>query len=78
MPQSVKTEKSLEPPKKAIVSEHAMLRYIERVMGVDLSVVEEEILNDHNRKAIDFAPSCRIKAGGVELVVKDRVVVTVV
>lgn len=61
-----------------VVSEHALLRYIERVMGLDLDAIRQQILNDKNRAAIAFAGNCRIKSGGVELIVKDRTVVSVV
>ena len=61
-----------------VVTEHALLRYIERVMGVDLDQIANAILTEQNKKAIEFAPSCRIKSNGVEFVVKDRTVVSVV
>lgn len=62
-----------------VVSEHALLRYVERVMGVDLEAVRRDILTEKNRAAIEFAGSCRIvSASGVQFVVKDRVVVSVV
>lgn len=62
------------------VSEHALLRYVERVKGIDLGEIQAEILNEKNRQLIDFAgtAACRIKAGGVELVVKNRTVISVV
>lgn len=61
-----------------VVTEHAMLRYIERVLGIDLVSIQERILTAQNRKAIEFAGNCKIKSEGVELVVKDRKVVSVV
>jgi len=64
--------------KEPIVSEHALLRYIERVLGVDVDAVRAAILTEGNRKVIEFSGSCKIKSGGVELVVKDRCVVSVV
>ncbi len=64
--------------KEPTVSEHALLRYIERVFGVDMEEIKGLILTEKNRKMIDFAGSCRIKCDGVEFVVKDRVVVSVV
>jgi septal ring factor EnvC (AmiA/AmiB activator) len=60
------------------VTEHAMLRYIERVHGINLAEVSAAILTEQNKTLIDFAGSCRIKSGGVEFVVKDRCVVSVV
>lgn len=64
--------------REPVLTEHAMLRYVERVLGIDLQDVQRQILSEKNRAAIAFAGSCRIKAGGVELVVKDRVIVSVV
>jgi hypothetical protein len=67
-----------EPNKEVKVSDHALLRYIERVMGADLDKFRADILTEQNRKAIEFAGDCTIKSGGVEFVVKNRTVVTVI
>jgi chromosome segregation ATPase len=64
--------------KEPVVSEHAMLRYIERVMNIDLDDIKNRILTEQNRNVIEFAGSCRIKSEGVELVVKNKCVVSVV
>lgn len=64
--------------KEPVVTEHALLRYIERVMGINLEEIRGRILTEQNRKAIEFAGSCKIKSDGVEFVVKDRCVVSVV
>lgn len=61
-----------------IVTEHAMLRYIERVMGVDLEKITNDILTEQNIKTIEFAGSCRIKSNSVEFIVKDRKVISVI
>ena len=71
-------EERLAAPADPKVSEHALLRYIERRMGVNLEAVTREILSEGNRKAIEFAPSCRIKSNGIDFVVRNGVVVTVV
>lgn len=60
-----------------IVSEHAMLRYLERIKGVDLTAIREEILGDGTAASISFAKTGRIKKAGMCLVVKDNVVVTI-
>lgn len=60
-----------------IVSEHAMLRYLERIKGVDLEAIREEILGDGTAASISFAKTGRIKKSGMCLVVKDNVVVTI-
>lgn len=64
--------------KEPIISEHAMLRYIERVMNINLKDIENRILTEENRKMIKFAGSCKIKSNGVELIVKDSCVISVV
>lgn len=61
-----------------VVTEHALLRYIERVMGVDLKQITDTILSTQNRSAIAFSRNCKIKTNGVELIVKDRKVVSVI
>jgi hypothetical protein len=60
-----------------IVSEHALLRYLERHKGVNFDALREEILGEGTAKAIAFAKSGRIKKGNLSLVVKDNVVVTI-
>ena len=60
-----------------VVSEHALLRYIERVKGLDMQVIRDEILNGR-RDAIRALGTLQFKTGnGLTIVVKDRVVVTV-
>lgn len=58
------------------VSAHALLRYIERILDVDVDLLRQTILSPENRAAIE-AGATRIKANGITLVVKDKVVVTV-
>lgn len=60
-----------------IVSEHALLRYLERVHGIDFELVRDEILGGGTAGAITFAKSGTIKKGNLALVVKDNVVVTI-
>lgn len=67
-----------EEAKDPIVSEHAILRWLERVRGVNVSEVIGEMLTERNKAAINFVRSGKVPAGpGVQLVVKDRVVVSV-
>ena len=44
--------KKLKEGNKIIVSEHAMLRYIERVLGIDLKEIERRILTDEVKVAV--------------------------
>lgn len=60
-----------------IVSEHALLRYLERVKGVDLDALREEILSGGTAASISFAKNGRIKKADMSLIIKDNVVVTI-
>lgn len=59
-----------------VVTEHALLRYLERAKGVDLEATRAEIL-EGRIEAIKTCGTCKIVANGVTLVVKDRAVVSV-
>ena len=65
---------------EVIVSEHAVLRYLERVKGIDLNSIKKEILSDYTLKFIE-----KLKGNGVfpnekgfSLKVKDNVVITII
>lgn len=59
-----------------MVSSHALLRYVERILEIDIDLLRQTILSPENRAAIE-AGATRIMANGMTLVVKDKVVVTV-
>ncbi|MEW6732137.1 MAG: hypothetical protein AB1489_12485 [Acidobacteriota bacterium] len=62
-----------------IVSEHALLRYLERVKGIDLHAIKREILTEQIVAAINQVGSCKISNGnGIKFVVKDRTIISVV
>ena len=62
-----------------IVSEHALLRYIERAMGIDLEAVRAEILTPRNTNAIKTLQTCKLPLGNqLKAVVKEGVVVSIV
>ncbi len=58
------------------VSEHAMLRYLERVQGVELKAVEAAILTPRVRNVIATLGDGKYKLDGHEIVVKNRTVVS--
>lgn len=60
-----------------VVSEHALLRYIERRLGLNLNDVRAEILHGRTEQIRKFK-TCKIKTDGMTLVVKNQVVVTVI
>lgn len=60
-----------------IVSEHAVLRWLERVEGLDVEAVRARILSGQTAAYVRFARTGRIEKDGHMLVVKDNVIVTV-
>jgi len=60
------------------VSEHAILRYIERVKGINISDIENEILtNEVKTITDDFGGTANLKYGKVTIVIKDFTVITI-
>jgi hypothetical protein len=59
------------------VTEHAILRYLERVKGVDLAQIEREILPDKTRDHIEELGAGNFPCGDHTLVVKDKMIITV-
>lgn len=71
--------KALNNPSDPQVSEHAVLRYLERVRGVNIDEVKKEILSEDLIEAIGkVGGTFKWKKDGHEVVLKDNVVVTVV
>jgi predicted nuclease with TOPRIM domain len=67
----------LQSHRDPVVSEHALLRYIERRLGLNLDDVRAEILQGRTEQIRKFK-TCKIKTDGMTLVVKNQVVVTVI
>lgn len=64
--------------KPSPVSEHAVVRYLERVKGVDIAAVRREILGGLAGAAVKAKKSCVIRRGdGAEIVIRGGYVVTV-
>lgn len=63
-------------PAKIIVSEHAILRWLERKHGVNRAKIEAEMLTDRAREAVGKMRTCKVTVDGMKLVVKDGVVIT--
>jgi len=60
-----------------IVSEHSLLRYIERVLGIDLKEIENKILSDEDKKTVSALGNCTYPKDGFKLKIKDGTVVTI-
>ena len=63
---------------KVTVSDHAVLRYIERIHGIDVERIRHEMMPKELAKAIDMAGGCgKFPTGECRYVVRDNTVVTV-
>lgn len=58
------------------VTSHALLRYIERVKGIDVDALRDEILTEPVRKALSEGAS-GVTVNGVQMVALDGVIVTI-
>jgi chromosome segregation ATPase len=63
---------------KITVSEHAVLRYLERVQGIDISSIKETILNDQIKEQIQTLGNGVYPNNGFRVRVKNNVIVTVI
>ncbi len=59
------------------VSDHAVLRYIERVLGFDVGKIRKDILTPE-REGFIRAGASKININGVVFVVKDKTIVTTI
>lgn len=60
------------------ISDHAVLRYIERVYGVDVAAIRAEMNTPALAKADKFGAPVLIGRHGERLVIRNGVVVTVI
>jgi len=63
--------------KNPTVSEHGILRFLEKEKGIDIKKIIEEMLCDDVVERINVVGSGKIPVGNSVFVVKDRVIVTV-
>jgi hypothetical protein len=69
--------RSGKPPTPDPISDHAIVRYMERVKAIDMRRLRTEIL-PHERRGLLSARPGRTKCKGYELVCNGGVVVTVI
>jgi len=62
---------------KAIVSEHAILKYVEGVLGIDLDKVAKKIMNKKDEEMIETLSNCKYSKEGFKAVVRNNTVVTI-
>ncbi len=70
-------EEQMRAAPEPTVTEHALLRYCERVLGVDLAAASSAILNAPTVAAIKFAKNGKHKRADCVVVFKNNAVVTV-
>ena len=58
-------------------TEHSMLRYLERVKGVDLQEIQDEMLTDRERKNALELGTVNIKRPQYTIVIQNRKVITI-
>jgi hypothetical protein len=64
--------------KEPVISEHAILRYLERIKGLDITAIKDEILDEKTIANIKFIKrNGKIKRDAFNLVVKDNIVVSI-
>lgn len=64
--------------REPVVSEHAILRYLERVKGLNIEEVKAEILDDSLRSKIEVVGSGRFPLrDGCQAIVKNKTIVSV-
>ena len=63
---------------KTIITEHAILRYLERIIGIDIEAVKKEILPEEVEQLIKVMPNGTFQCITHKIVVKDNTIVTVI
>jgi hypothetical protein len=70
-----KLQKSHEEP---IISEHAILRYLERVDGIDLETVKQKIMDEKTKSLVKFmGGNGKITREGFKIIVKNNTIITI-
>ena len=60
------------------ISDHAVLRYLERVKGLNIAAIRAEMMTPALEKAAEFGAPVLIGRHGERLVIRDGIVVTVI
>lgn len=61
-----------------VISDHALVRFLERVKGIDMEIIRAEMQTPAVEKACEFGCPVVIGRHGERLVIRDGVVVTVI
>lgn len=61
------------------ISDHALMRYLERVMGFNLSVFTNEIISEDLKKQVGFVGgSGKFPLGNHQIIMKDFSIITII
>lgn len=71
------SQKIKEMSKEPRVSDHAVIRFLERKYGISFEDIRSEILTENIKQAIRLGATS-VKIDGMQFVVKDRCIVTAV
>ena len=66
-----------EDKEDIVISEHAILRFIEREMGFSMELIQEKILPKKERPAVRMLGNCTYPRDGFKIKIRNGVVVTV-
>lgn len=71
--------KEINSKSDLIISEHAIIRYLERVLDIDINKLESELIPDKVRKQIAILGNGTYSIGDShKIVVKDNTIITVI
>jgi chromosome segregation ATPase len=59
------------------ITEHAIVRFLERVKGIDIEQVKREMLGEKQEEVVSQLKTCKVDQGDCTLVVNNSTVVTV-
>ena len=75
---SLQTElNDIANPRDIIISEHAVLRYLERVEGMNMEELYEKILPASKKETLIALGNCKFKQPTHNLIIKNGTVVTI-
>ena len=60
------------------ITEHAMLRYVERVLGIDIEQIEKSILEELNLETIEKLGNGTYPVRNFNVVIKENFIITVI
>lgn len=71
--------KKKNQPKEIVISDHALIRYMERVLGADVKELKDKLITDNLRNQVaTLGPTGTYAAGEHKLIIKNNVVVTII